>query len=165
MVLFLHNRYRVTGGEERVVEDLARLVRDQLGEPVRTLERDSPPSARGGRPPGCCAAGLDPAEVARAVRESGARVVHAHNLQPSLGWRALAAAREAGARVILHLHQYRLVCAVGVCFTDGQECTRCHGRNTAPGILRNCRGSCRRRSCTGRRWGCGSGGWSRRRTP
>ena len=75
------------------------------------------------------------------MRESGARVVHAHNLQPSLGWRARQAAREAGARVVLHLHQYRLVCAVGVCFTRGQECTRCHGRNTAPGVLRNCRGS------------------------
>jgi glycosyltransferase involved in cell wall biosynthesis len=42
---------------------------------------------------------------------------------------------------VLHLHQYRLVCAVGVCFTQGEECTRCHGSNTLPGILRNCRGS------------------------
>src|SRR5208282_2938284 len=41
----------------------------------------------------------------------------------------------------LHLHQYRLVCAVGVCFTRGQECTRCHGRNTLPGLRLNCRGS------------------------
>jgi glycosyltransferase involved in cell wall biosynthesis len=68
-------------------------------------------------------------------------VVHAHNLNPTLGWRALAAARDAGARVVLHLHQYRLVCAVGVCFTQGEECVRCHGRNTLPGVLRNCRGS------------------------
>ncbi len=85
--------------------------------------------------------GLDPGEVAAAVRASGARVVHAHNLHPTLGWRALAAARGAGARVVVHLHQYRLVCAVGVCFTRGAECTRCHGRNTLPGVLRNCRGS------------------------
>jgi glycosyltransferase involved in cell wall biosynthesis len=42
---------------------------------------------------------------------------------------------------VLHLHQYRLVCAVGVCFTHGEDCTRCHGRNTLPGVLRNCRGS------------------------
>jgi glycosyltransferase involved in cell wall biosynthesis len=75
------------------------------------------------------------------VRASGARVVHAHNLQPTLGWRALAAARAEGARVVLHLHQYRLVCAVGVCFTGGRECTRCHGRNTLPGVRHNCRGS------------------------
>ena len=79
--------------------------------------------------------------MAEAVHRERARVLHAHNLQPLLGWRALAAARRAGARVVLHLHQYRLVCAVGVCFTDGEECTRCHGRNTLPGITRNCRGS------------------------
>ncbi len=77
--------------------------------------------------------GLRPEEVARAVRRSGARVVHAHNLHPAFGWRALAAARSAGARVVLHLHQYRLVCAIGVCFTRGAECTRCHGRDTLSG--------------------------------
>ena len=75
------------------------------------------------------------------MRLSGARVLHAHNLLPSLGWRALAAARGAGARVVLHLHQYRLVCAIGVCFTRGAECTRCHGRYTLPGVRLNCRGS------------------------
>jgi glycosyltransferase involved in cell wall biosynthesis len=53
----------------------------------------------------------------------------------------LAAARDEGARVVAHLHQYRLVCATGVCFTGGQECTRCHARNTLPGVVRNCRGS------------------------
>jgi glycosyltransferase involved in cell wall biosynthesis len=42
---------------------------------------------------------------------------------------------------VLHLHQYRLVCATGVCFTRGAECTRCHGRNTLPGVRLNCRGS------------------------
>src|SRR4029077_6997427 len=85
--------------------------------------------------------GLQPADVARAVRLSGARVVHAHNLHPTLGWRALAGAREAGARVVLHLHQYRLVCAIGVCFTRGAECTRCHGRDTLPGVRLRCRGN------------------------
>ena len=74
------------------------------------------------------------------MRRTGARVVHAHNVNPTLGWRALAAAREAGARVVLHLHNYRLVCAVGTCFTHGEDCTRCHGRNTLPGVRLNCRG-------------------------
>ena len=80
------------------------------------------------------------------MRRTGARVVHAHNVQPSFGWRALAAARSAGARVVLHLHNYRLVCAVGVCFTHGADCTRCHGRNTLPGVRLNCRGGSRAES-------------------
>jgi glycosyltransferase involved in cell wall biosynthesis len=141
MVLFLHNRYRTTGGEERVVEDLLTLVREQLGERVELLDRDSARMGRGSAAAGLLRGGLKPEDVASAVRLTGARVVHAHNLNPTLGWRALAAAREAGARVVLHLHQYRIVCAIGVCFTRGAECTRCHGRNTLPGVRLNCRGS------------------------
>jgi glycosyltransferase involved in cell wall biosynthesis len=141
MVLFLHNRYRTTGGEERVVDDLLALVRERLEEPAELLGRDSTELGRLSAATGLLRGGMAPREVAKAVRLSGARVVHAHNLNPLFGWRALAAAREQGARVVLHLHQYRLVCATGVCFTGGQECTRCHGRNTLPGIVRNCRGS------------------------
>ena len=141
MVLFLHNRYRTTGGEEQVVDDLAWLVRERLGEDARVLAISSAELSRRRAAAGLLRGGLDPGPVERAVRAAGARVVHAHNLQPAFGWRALAAARAAGARTILHLHQYRLVCAIGVCFTRGAECTRCHGRNTFPGVRLNCRGS------------------------
>jgi glycosyltransferase involved in cell wall biosynthesis len=116
-------------------------VRRALGEDAELLERKSQVTGRGRAVLGLVRGGLDASEVARTVRDTGARVVHAHNLHPTLGWRALAAAREAGARVVLHLHQYRLVCAVGVCFTRGEDCTRCHGRNTLPGLIHNCRGS------------------------
>ena len=141
MVLFLHNRYRTTGGEERTVENLLWLVREHLGEPAELLERDSAGLGRARAALGLMRGGLDPGEVAAALRLSRARVLHAHNLQPAFGWRALAAARAAGVRVVVHLHQYRLVCAVGVCFTHGSECTRCHARNTLPGVRLNCRDS------------------------
>jgi glycosyltransferase involved in cell wall biosynthesis len=146
VILQLHNRYRVPGGEERAVEDLAWLIRTELGEEVEVLARDSAALGRGRAAAGLLRGGLSPDEVGAAVRRTGARVVHAHNVQPSLGWRALAAAREAGARVVLHLHNYRLVCAVAVCFTRGQDCTRCRGRNTLPGLLLNCRGGSRAES-------------------
>jgi glycosyltransferase involved in cell wall biosynthesis len=141
MVLFLHNRYRTPGGEERAVEQLAWLVREQLGEQAELLTRSSSELSPARAALGLLRGGVEAEQVTRAVRDSGARVVHAHNLQPSLGWRALAAARAAGARTVLHLHQYRLVCAIGVCYTRGAECTRCHGRNTLPGVRLNCRGS------------------------
>jgi glycosyltransferase involved in cell wall biosynthesis len=141
MVLFLHNRYRTTGGEERVVEDLLALVPARLGEDAELLARDSVGLGAGRAARGLLRGGLGEQEVAAAVRRTGAGIVHAHNLLPGFGWRALAAAREAGARVVLHLHQYRLVCAVGVCFTDGADCTRCHARDTLPGVRHNCRGS------------------------
>jgi glycosyltransferase involved in cell wall biosynthesis len=141
LVLFLHNRYRTTGGEERVVEDLMWLVREHLGEPAESLTRTSNTLSRGAAAASLLRGGMKPDEVAQAVRLGGARVVHAHNLHPAFGWRALAAARAAGARVVLHLHQFRLVCAIGVCYTHGADCTRCHGRRTLPGVRLNCRGS------------------------
>jgi glycosyltransferase involved in cell wall biosynthesis len=141
MVLFLHSRYRTTGGEERTVEDLQWLVREHLHEPAELLARDSAVLGRARAAAGLLRGGLAPDDVARAVRLGGARIVHAHNLHPTLGWRALAAARGAGARVVLHLHQYRLVCAIGVCYTRGAECTRCHGRDTLAGVRLRCRGN------------------------
>jgi len=142
VILFLHNRYRTTGGEERVVEDLAWLVREHLAEDAEVLARDSGATGRLTAAAGLLRGGLDAAEVGEAVRRTGARIVHAHNLLPGLGWRALAAARAAGARTVLHLHNYRLVCAVGTCVDpSGADCTRCHGRDTVPGVRLNCRGS------------------------
>jgi glycosyltransferase involved in cell wall biosynthesis len=140
MILFLHNRYRTTGGEERVVENLAWLVGEYLDEPVQRLERDSGSLRRERAALGLLRGGLDAREVSDAVRRSGARIVHAHNIHPTFGWQALRAAKDAGAAVVLHLHQYRLVCAIGVCFTRGRTCTRCHGRNTLPGVVLRCRG-------------------------
>jgi glycosyltransferase involved in cell wall biosynthesis len=159
VILLLHNRYRVPGGEERAVEDLAWLIRGELGEEAEVLERDSALLGRGRAAAGLLRGGLAPDDVAAAVRRTGARVVHAHNVQPSLGWRALAAAREAGARVVLHLHNYRLVCAVGTCFTRGEDCTRCHGRNTLPGVRLNCRGGSRAEAAA---YGAGLALWQRR---
>lgn len=159
MILLVHNRYRVPGGEERAVEDLAWLVREHLGEEVEVLQRDSARLSSARAAAGLLAGGLAPGEVAAAVRRTGARVVHAHNVNPSLGWRGLRAAREAGARVVLHLHNYRLVCAVGTCFTRGEDCTRCHGRNTLPGVRLNCRGGSRVEAVT---YGAALALWQRR---
>lgn len=117
------------------------LVREHLGEDAELLGRSSDGVGRSAAAAGLLNGGLRPAEVYDAVRRTGATVLHAHNLHPTFGWRALAAARAAGAAVVVHVHQYRLVCAIGVCFRDGAECTRCHGRNTLPGIVHNCRGS------------------------
>src|SRR5215208_1854511 len=159
MILLLHNRYRLPGGEERAVAGLAWLIREHLGEDAEVLERDSAALGNRRAAAGLLGGGLAPEEVAHAVRRTGARVVHAHNVNPTFGWRGLAAARGAGARVVLHLHNYRLVCANGICFTQGEDCTRCHGRWTAPGVRLNCRGGSVAESAV---YGASLAAWQRR---
>jgi glycosyltransferase involved in cell wall biosynthesis len=139
-VLLLHNRYRFEGGEERSVA-LQQRALAAAGIGHRLLERDSGRAGRAQAAGALLRGGTAGSEVAAAVRELPAEVVHAHNLQPLFGPRALAAARSAGARVVMHLHNARLFCAIGVAARDGAPCFRCRGRNTIPGLMLNCRGS------------------------
>jgi glycosyltransferase involved in cell wall biosynthesis len=143
-VLLLHNSYREPGGEERSLGAIAALL-EARGHKVAVLARTSAElmGARGRLRAGAgmLAGGLDPDEVAIAVRRHGADVLHAHNVNPLFGARALRAARRAGARVILHVHNYRLVCAIATEYRDAQICIRCRGRNTLPGIRYRCRGN------------------------
>jgi glycosyltransferase involved in cell wall biosynthesis len=139
-VLLLHNRYRVEGGEERSVELQSRALAN-AGVEHRLLERRSEDTSRARAAAAMLRGGDEPDHVAGAVRELRADVVHAHNMQPLIGPRGLAAAREAGAPVVLHLHNARLFCAIGVAARDGGPCFRCRGRSTLPGLALNCRGS------------------------
>jgi glycosyltransferase involved in cell wall biosynthesis len=139
-VLLLHNRYRAAGGEERAVADIATLLRSR-GHEVSVLERSSVGVSPVRAARGIVGGGVDSDEVAAAVWRFRADVVHAHNLHPLFGWRALAAARAEGARTVLHLHNYRLFCAIGVAYRDGGPCYECQGVNTLPGLVHRCRGS------------------------
>lgn len=139
-ILVLHNRYRIAGGEERYAAQLVDLLGRRAGG-VSLLERSSSDSSAIEAGVGLVRGGLNPDQVGDLVRESGATIVHAHNIHPTLGHRALEAAREAGAATVLHLHNYRLFCAIGTVWRAGADCTECAPRNMKRGLVHNCRGS------------------------
>ncbi len=141
-VLLLHNRYRLTGGEERYVAQLAELV-DRCAVLSATVEWASGSIDRGTAGVALVRGGNRDAadEVQAVLRESPAEVVHAHNVYPAFGWRALAAARDTGAAIVLHLHNYRLFCATGIAFRNGRDCTSCAPRHMWNGVAHNCRNS------------------------
>ena len=139
-VLVVHNRYRIEGGEERSVElQLAALRRAGIAHAL--LERRSSDFSRPQAALALLRGGREEDDVEAAARQLEADVVHVHNMLPLPGPRALAAARGAGAAVVLQLHNLRLFCAIGVAARDGGPCFRCHHRNTLPGLVLNCRGS------------------------
>jgi glycosyltransferase involved in cell wall biosynthesis len=139
-VLVVHNRYRTVGGEERSVE-LQLQALAAAGIEHRLLERRSSEAGRGRAAAALLRGGERADELAGAVRDLRADVVHAHNTLPLIGPRSLAAARAAGASVVLHLHNVRLFCATGFGERDGGPCFRCHHRLTLPGLVLNCRRS------------------------
>src|SRR5690349_258977 len=132
-VLVVHNRYRIHGGEERAV-DLQLAALRRAASPHETCCRDSPEAGTLRAARALTRGGEAPDEVAGAARRLNANVVHVHNMHPLLGTRALAAAKREGARVVMHLHNFRLFCAIGVCFRMGAPCFRSHGRWTIPGV-------------------------------
>lgn len=139
-VLVVHNRYRVHGGEERAVElQLAALRRG--GVEHRALFRDSSEVGKARAARALARGGENEDEVAAAVREFRPTIVHVHNMHPLFGPRALQAAQDTGAAVVLQLHNFRLFCSIGVSFRFGEPCFRCRGRWTGPGLALNCRRS------------------------
>jgi len=169
-VLVVHNRYRIEGGEERSV-DLQLRALEAAGVEHAAFERRSADAGRGRAATAMLRGGDRPGELADAVAllagagrpsssgrgagsgehvaatrgsvSNGRRrvVVHAHNTVPLVGPTGLAAARRAGANVVLHLHNVRIFCATGFGERDGGPCRRCRGRNTLPGLVLNCRRS------------------------
>jgi glycosyltransferase involved in cell wall biosynthesis len=145
-VLILHSRYRSgdASGENRVVQDEVRLLRD-AGHAV-VVWAPSPdvdsPADRIRTAASAVWSGEASGRVARSVREQRIDVVHAHNLFPRLSPAVLRSARRAGAAVVMTLHNYRLLCLPASLYRDGEICERCLGRVPWRGVAYRCyRGS------------------------
>ena len=69
-------------------------------------------------------------------------VVHVHNLFPLLSPAVLRAASDAGARVVVTLHNYRLLCLPATLLRDEAICESCVGHTPWRGVVHRCyRGS------------------------
>jgi glycosyltransferase involved in cell wall biosynthesis len=80
--------------------------------------------------------GASPRRALTALRPD---VVHVHNLFPNLGRRWLS---RLNVPVVLTLHNYRFVCANGVLFRDGRQCTDCPDGDRRAALRHRCyRGS------------------------
>ena len=142
-ILVLHSRY-LSGslsGENRVVQEEAELLREG-GHEVDVLA-PSPADLRSHALARRTLTSTGVAETVRQrVRADGVDIVHCHNLYPALGAGVIPAASEAGAAVVMTLHNYRLMCIAGTFFRDGHVCEDCLGRTPWPGIVHRCyRGS------------------------
>lgn len=136
-VALLHSRYLSgpVSGENRVVEDQARLLREAGHEVVvyaPSAEEVSMVQAGIGTIWSRRAANA----VRRLVAEARPDVVHVHNLFPMLSPAVLRVSDDVP--VVMTLHNFRYMCLSGTLFRDGRICEDCVGRVPWPGIVHGC---------------------------
>jgi len=139
-VLIVHNRYRLRGGEDAVVDAEADLLRRQ-GHEVQTYLRDNHElqsmtsfdafaEAMWSR--------RSSSDVTRIIDAFRPDIIHAHNtfalISASLYW----AAARAGVPVVQTLHNFRLLCVQAMFLRAGQVCEDCLGRLPWRGVARKC---------------------------
>ena len=145
-ILILHNRYKLHGGEDVVVQQESQLLRD-AGHFVDVMEvsNDDIESGVDKLKTALMSIYSPPMRqlVARRIRDTGAEVLHVHNFFPRLTPSVYDAGGDLSCAVVQTLHNYRLVCPGGLLFRDGEICQECLGRSFAlPGIQHGCyRGS------------------------
>jgi glycosyltransferase involved in cell wall biosynthesis len=142
-VLQLHTRYRAAGGEDRVVEAEAELLR-AAGHEVQQLVADNPEAPF----PTAAALLRSPwnlawrREVERVVDRFEPDVAHLHNTWFALSPSVVEGLGSRGVPTVMTVHNYRLMCLNGMLLRDGRPCEDCLGRSVWPGLRHRCyRGS------------------------
>jgi glycosyltransferase involved in cell wall biosynthesis len=142
-VLQVHNRYRLRGGEDAVVDATMALLAGK-GVEARLFARDS--GDMGGivaKARGVFTAihsGASARALRAEIRAFQPDVVHVHNVFPILSPAVFAACAAEGVPAVMTVHNYRLTCPIGVHFTRGVVCTQCAGGHEYRCATRNCRG-------------------------
>ena len=145
-VVIVHNRYRSAqpSGENRVVEaDMAALEAE--GVDVFPFIRDSDEIdgftaiGKAGVAVRPLVSPVDSIAFRRLLRGVQPHIVHLHNPYPLISPWIVRTAKSMRVPVVQTVHNYRHVCANGLYFRDGHECTDCVGKAFPwPAIAHGC---------------------------
>lgn len=143
-VLIAHNFYQQAGGEDQTFADEAKLL-ESHGHTVSrfTMDNDDVDKMSKWTAARKTLWNEESRQALRkAIRESGAQLVHFHNTFPLISPAGYYAAHEEGAAVVQTLHNYRLMCVTATFCRNDRVCEDCMGRIALPGVLHACyRGS------------------------
>jgi len=143
--LFIHNRYLHTGGEDIVFANEKELLINSGEYEITEMEFSNEIFHERNLIHSLVLSSLiifNPIsfyKVYKKVKKDKIDIVHVHNFfyhaTPSIFW----AAKLAGARTILTVHNYRLLCVGGNLLRKGRVCEKClHSRTMTWGVLHRC---------------------------
>ncbi|AKJ27925.1 glycosyltransferase family 4 protein [Caldimonas brevitalea] len=128
-VLFVHNGYRVRGGEDSVVDSEIELLR-QRGHEVIEYRRHNDEIGAGSKLSLLRDTIWSPrshADVRRLIREQQVDVVHVHNTLPLVSPAVYWAAAAESVPVVQTLHNFRLMCPQALFLREERVCEDCVG--------------------------------------
>lgn len=144
-ILLVHNSYQQPGGEDRVFQMEADLLRSHSHAVLlhRSHNDDVAQSGRVALFAKTIWNQQSYAELRRIIRENKIDLVHLHNTFPLISPSAYYAAAAERVPVVQTLHNYRLLCPAATLYRDGSVCETCIGKSiTLPAVLHSCyRGS------------------------
>ncbi len=145
-ISILHNRYKLSGGEDGVVRaEQALLVAN--GHEVNVLEVSNDRIVgvwdKIGTAIGCIYSLQSKQQISAVLADLSPDIVHVHNFFPLLSPSIYDACRAADIPVVQTLHNYRLVCPKAIPFRNDKICEDCFDLAIPwPGVLHGCyRGS------------------------
>ena len=142
-ILLVHNRYKSNnvGGEDVVFDNELKLLRKKLGDKNVYLYQVSNDDINKFKLMFSIFFSFGHyRNIRRIIADNGVDLVHVHNIFPLLTGSVLKAAKDAGAKVVLTLHNYRLWCISGVFYRSiCGACEQCaHSIFSVAGIKNRC---------------------------
>jgi glycosyltransferase involved in cell wall biosynthesis len=140
-VIVVHNAYRQRGGEDAVVEQEVRLLRNNGIDVTPIIVSNDHISGFTDKLRVFRRASFDPqreSAMRRSIAEIEPDLVHIHNFFPLLTPAIHVAAQQSGAAVVQSLHNFRLLCAGGMFLRDGKICELCLHGHRHHAVLHRC---------------------------
>ncbi len=146
-VLIVHNRYQIPGGEDVVVNNECRMLREN-GHEVFLYERNNSELKNMNLLQKVCLpftviwSFRAAAEVRKLIRDNRIDIMHVHNtillISPSVYYAAL----KEGVPVVQTIHNFRLLCPNGLFYRQGKICEDCVSKGLKCAVKHSCyRGS------------------------
>jgi glycosyltransferase involved in cell wall biosynthesis len=140
-ILFLHNRYLISGGEDISTDAEIQLLRD-YGHQVDSYYISNQEIADKSKVKLFIRTIWSLSsykELKRLIRLKKYDIIHVQNFFPLLSPSVFYAARSQGVKIVMSVRNYRLVCPNALLFVNGEVCTKCLG-HTFPymSVIKKC---------------------------